>query len=84
MHDFHIANKIVKLVLKKAKKSNLKTVSKITIGLGKIIEHGEYVNPDNLKFNIKMLAKGSIAENTKVSIYPIKDISFTIKEVQGF
>lgn len=83
MHDFHIANKIVQLVFKKAKENNFKTISQIEIGLGKIIEHGALITPENLRFNIKILAKGSIAENAKVVIYSIKGDSFILKSIHG-
>ncbi len=72
MHDIHLANKILNLILKNAKKNNLKKITKIKIELGEIIEHNQIITPENLKFNIKMLAKGTIAENVKIEIYATK------------
>ena len=57
MHDLHAADKILKVVLDKAAEKNLMRVDKILIELGSIIEHGDEINPDNLKFNIKIATK---------------------------
>jgi Zn finger protein HypA/HybF involved in hydrogenase expression len=83
MHDLHLANKILNLVLEKAKENNLKKISKIKIELGEITEHGQQIRPENLKFNLKLLAKGTIAEGVKVKIHPIKKDSFILKEIIG-
>lgn len=68
MHDLHLANKIYQLVLDEAKKNRLKKVTKIIIELGSVIEHGEDINPDNLKFNIQALARKSIVADAAIEI----------------
>ncbi|MBI4709438.1 MAG: hypothetical protein HY764_04520 [Candidatus Portnoybacteria bacterium] len=55
MHDFHLANQIVKIAKEHAQKNGLLKVNKIVIELGDIIEHGENISPENLKYNINLL-----------------------------
>lgn len=55
MHDFHLADQIVKLAKEHAAKNNLSRITEIVIELGDIIEHGEGIRPENLKYNIKLL-----------------------------
>ena len=55
MHDFHLADQIVKLAKEHAAKNNLAKIDKIMIELGQIIEHGENIKPENLEYNIKLL-----------------------------
>lgn len=84
MHDIHCADKILKVSLAHGKKNGLKKIQKITIELGKIIEHGEEINAENLKFNLKLLAKNTIAQNVKISI--LKNIStqgWKLIEIEG-
>ena len=83
MHDLHIADKILKLVLEEGQKNNLKKITKIVVELGKIVEHDQRITPENLKFNLKMLAKGSAAENAKTEIHSIRGTSFGLKEIEG-
>ncbi|MBU0670744.1 MAG: hydrogenase/urease maturation nickel metallochaperone HypA [Patescibacteria group bacterium] len=83
MHDLHEADKITKLILEYAKKNNLKNVKSATVELGSVIEHGEEITPENLVFNIKMLAEGTIAEGLDVKIGKIKTDSWNLKEIEG-
>lgn len=55
MHDFHLADQIVKIAQEHAVKNGLVKITKIVIELGDIIEHGESILPDNLEYNIKLL-----------------------------
>ena len=55
MHDFHLANQIVKIARQHARQNHLLKVTKIVIELGDIIEHGENISPKNLKYNINLL-----------------------------
>lgn len=83
MHDLHEANKIFNLILEYAKKNNLKKVTKACIELGVIIEHGEPLSAENLEFNIKSLAKRSIAEGLEVDIKKVKADYWKLKEIEG-
>jgi Zn finger protein HypA/HybF involved in hydrogenase expression len=83
MHDLHVADKILKLALEEGKKNNLKTITKIKVELGQVVEHGQRISPANLKFNIKMLAKGGMAEKAEVIIRSMKGNSFVLKEIYG-
>jgi len=78
MHDFHLANKIVKLAQEHAEKNHLKKINKIFIELGDIIEHNELINPDNLRYNIKLL----IPEVETIEIKKIKGDSWKLKYIE--
>jgi len=83
MHDLHEANKILKLVLEEAKKRDLKKVQGIKLGLGNIVEHGELLTAENLAFNIKMLAKGSVAQDLTVEIIKGEQGKWNLIEIEG-
>lgn len=83
MHDLHEADRILKLVLDHAEKNKLKSVTKIVIGLGSVIEHGSEINPENLKFNVGTLARGTKAENAEVEVKKIKADSWELEEIEG-
>ncbi|OQA36493.1 MAG: hydrogenase nickel incorporation protein [Parcubacteria group bacterium ADurb.Bin326] len=83
MHDFHLADLIYKAIREEAEKNNLSRVSKATIALGSIVEHGEEVLPENLKFNIKMLAQGGIAEDLEVEVERIEGNQWILKDIEG-
>ncbi len=68
MHDFHLADQIVKIAKDYAVKNKLSQITKIVIELGQILEHGEGIAPANLEYNIKLLL-------------PIKKVE--IKKVKG-
>jgi Zn finger protein HypA/HybF involved in hydrogenase expression len=83
MHDLHEADKILKVVLAKANENNLKQVDKIEVNLGQIEEHGEIINPDNLSFNMKNLAKGTIAEHAEINITEIGGDMWELVSIEG-
>ena len=83
MHDLHAADKIVRDIKKHAQENNLKKVTNIKIGLGRISEHGETVSSSNLKFNIKLLSKGSILSGAKVVIDKMTGPYVKIEEIEG-
>lgn len=83
MHDLHEADRILKLVLDHAERNKLKSVTKIVIGLGNVVEHGLAINPDNLKFNIQMLARGTKAEGAEVVVKKIKADAWELEEIEG-
>lgn len=85
MHDLHLADKIHKLVLEKAKENNCQKVSEIVIELGFIKEHGEDISPENLEANLKMLNDKTIAKGAKISITKVngKENYWNLKEIVG-
>jgi len=83
MHDFHLADTIYNTILDYAGKNNLTKVAKATIELGKVIEHGEEILPENLKFNIKLLAEGGIAAGLEVEIVASNNDHWTLREIEG-
>ncbi len=84
MHDFHAADNLLKMALEHAKKNKLRKVDKIKIELGKFVEHGQEILADNLKFNIKMLAKGTIAKNAEIVIIEKQgERGYELVEIEG-
>ena len=83
MHDLHEADRVLKLVLEHAERNKLKEVTKIVIGLGSVIEHGSEIDPENLKFNIGLLARGTKAENVEVVIKKINGAAWKLDEIEG-
>ncbi len=78
MHDFHLADQIVKIVKEYARQNNLSKITKIVIELGDIIEHGEGIAPANLEYNIKLLMPVE-----KIKIKKIKGDSWKLVSIDG-
>ena len=78
MHDFHLADQIVKLAKDYARQNHLSQITEIVIELGEIIEHGEGIRPDNLKYNIKLLMPVK-----KIKIKKIKGDSWRLVSIDG-
>jgi hydrogenase nickel incorporation protein HypA/HybF len=83
MHDLHLADQILKTVLEYADKNGFKKVKKIELELGSILEHGEYILPENLIFNFNLLAKNTIAENAELKIKKIKGEEWKLVSIEG-
>ena len=83
MHDFHLADIIYKTIMDYAEQNHLAKVNKATIELGSIVEHGEEVLPENLEFNIKMMARGGKADNLELVIEKTIGNNWTLKEIEG-
>jgi Zn finger protein HypA/HybF involved in hydrogenase expression len=83
MHDLHEADRILKLVLDHAERNKFKSVTKIVIGLGSVIEHGSEINPENLKFNVETLARGTKAEGAEVVVKKIEADTWELEEIEG-
>ena len=83
MHDWHLANEVLKTVLEYASKNGLKNISKIKLELGSILEHGEEVLPENLIHNFKLLAEKTIAENAEIEIEKIKGDTWKLVYIEG-
>ena len=83
MHDLHEADRILKLVLDHVEKNGMKKVTKIKIGLGSVVEHGSEINPENLKFNVGVLARGTKAEGAEISVKKIEAETWELEEIEG-
>jgi Zn finger protein HypA/HybF involved in hydrogenase expression len=83
MHDLHEANKILKVILDYAQQNGLKKVTKALIELGSVIEHGDEISPENLEFNLKMLARNTLAKDLEVEIRKVTDSGWVLKEIEG-
>lgn len=83
MHDLHAADQILNLTLDKAIENKLLKVTKIVVELGEVVEHSEEINPENLKFNLKLLAKPTIARDAEVVIKRVKGSFWRLKEIEG-
>jgi len=84
MHDLHLADKIIKQITEFAAINNFKKVKKVWIDLGPIVEHGVQIEPDNLKFNLVLLAHGTLASGAEFDIEKIAQVGrYIIKEIEG-
>ena len=83
MHDIHAANQILKTALEYAQKNKLKKISSMKIELGKIIEHDELITPDNLKYNIKLISKNTIAGDCKIIVSQRNNNELKLVEIEG-
>lgn len=81
MHDLHLADKILNIVLKEAHKNNATRVKLIKIELGEISEHNQTITPENLEFNFSMLAKNTVAEEAKLDIEQVEGDEWKLKEI---
>jgi len=82
MHDFHLAQQILKTVLEYADKNGFKKVSKIEMELGSILEHGDEILSENLIYNFKLLSKSTLAENTELNIKRIKGEDWKLVSIE--
>jgi len=82
MHDWHLANEILKTVLEYAQKNGFKKVSKIEIELGSILEHGEEILPENLIYNFKLLSKNTLAETAELKIKKVKGENWKLISIE--
>jgi Zn finger protein HypA/HybF involved in hydrogenase expression len=82
MHDWHLANEILKTVLDYADKNGLKNVSRVELELGSIVEHGEVIKSENLIHNFKLLAEETIARNAELKIKKIKGDEWKLVSIE--
>lgn len=68
MHDLHLADKIIKKVLEFGKEHKLSKIKKVRIKIGSILEHGEIISPENLKFNLILLSTNTLAGGAEFEI----------------
>lgn len=83
MHDLHAADLILKLVLEKANENKLLNVKKVVVELGSVVEHGEEINPENLVFNLKLLAKNTPAKDVEIEVKKVKGSNWKLVEIEG-
>jgi len=75
LHDLHLANEIVKIAKKHAGNKKIKSIS---LELGDILEHGENITPENLKYNINL-----ILPEINIKICKIKGNNWRLKEISA-
>lgn len=83
MHELHAADKILNTILTFGEEKDLKKILSVTLDLGTIIEHGEEINPRNLRYNFANLSRGTIADGARLNINKIKGDKIKIKEITG-
>ncbi|MFH0805043.1 MAG: hydrogenase maturation nickel metallochaperone HypA [Patescibacteria group bacterium] len=83
MHDLVAAQDIVKVATKIAQKNKLKSISRIVVRLGQIVEHGDAITPENLRFNFALVKRNTLAEKAKLVIRNGKGTELSIAEVGG-
>lgn len=89
MHDLLAAKDIIDEVIQNANKNNLKKITKVLIELGnKEYRHGDHshletIDPENLKFNLKLVAKNTTAENAEFIIKKSDITDIIVREIEG-
>lgn len=83
MHDIHAAQQMLKTALEYAKKNNFKKINSMTIKLGKIVEHNELITSDNLKYNIGLISKNTLAENCEIIVNQNNTNELKLVEIDG-
>jgi Zn finger protein HypA/HybF involved in hydrogenase expression len=83
MHDLVAAQDIVKIATQMAKKNKLKSISKVVVRLGKIVAHGEEIDPENLRFNFELVKRNTIAEKAVLKIQKGRGNELAILSVSG-
>jgi Zn finger protein HypA/HybF involved in hydrogenase expression len=83
MHDLHLANQILKVILEYSQKNKFLKVTGVLIELGEIVEHGSEISAENLDFNLKMLARDTLANGFEVKVNKIKSNNWVLKEIIG-
>ena len=83
MHDIHAANQMLKTALEYAQKNKLNKISLIKIELGKIVEHDELITPDNLKYNIELISKNTIAGGCEIIVNQRDNNELKLVEIEG-
>ncbi|MBT3690478.1 hypothetical protein HOE31_01960 [bacterium] len=83
MHDIHEANRIAIIILEHYNNNKFKKLKSINIELGSIVEHGEDILPENLDFNLKMILKDIIDDDTKINIKKVKRDSWKLVSIEG-
>lgn len=67
MHEFSIAESILKAALAESGKHGGRRIASLGIRLGK----ASHLEPESLEFCLKAQAKGTIAENARIGITPV-------------
>lgn len=83
MHDLHASQQILKTALEHAQKNKLKKISSMTVELGKIVEHNELILSENLKYNIGLISKSTIAENCGIIVISKNNNKLKLIEIEG-
>jgi Zn finger protein HypA/HybF involved in hydrogenase expression len=83
MHDLHEADKILKAILQAAQEHNFNKVTAAGLELGEIMEHGELIQPENLQFNVKLLAQNTLARNLKLEITSVPGNNWKLAWLDG-
>jgi len=83
MHDIHEANRIAIIILEHYNNNKFKKLKSINIELCSIVEHGEDILPENLDFNLKMILKDIIDDDTKINIKKVKRDSWKLVSIEG-
>jgi hydrogenase nickel incorporation protein HypA/HybF len=68
MHEYHVVENLVRQILERAKTSNAKKVTSITLILGELSGYKE----DSIRIYFETLSKDNILKGAKLIIKPVK------------
>jgi len=83
MHDLMAAQEILRKALEVAREKKLKKITKIVVELGTVIDHDEEITEENISFNLKNLAKGTLAEEAEVVVQKVSGNHYALTEMEG-
>jgi hydrogenase nickel incorporation protein HypA/HybF len=64
MHEFSMAQQIFNIVMKVAKDNGVRKILEMNLEVGKLT----FLNPEQLKFALKVLSEDTIAQDAKINI----------------
>ena len=83
MHDIHEANRIAQVITEHLKKHKLSKLKSVDIELGIVIEHGQDISPENLDFNLRMILKEFVDNQTKINIKKVNGKSWKLISIEA-
>jgi len=89
MHDFILAKQMIDQVLEIAKEKKLEKIIEVDLEVGQIAmahdgceEHAHDLTAENIAFNLKAIAKGTILENAEFKIKKIEGDFWKITDIK--
>jgi hydrogenase nickel incorporation protein HypA/HybF len=68
MHEFSVVSQLVERVVEEARKRDAKRVIEVELDVGQL----SFLNPEQMRFAYEVLSKGTILENSRLTINTIE------------
>ncbi|MDD5039713.1 MAG: hydrogenase/urease maturation nickel metallochaperone HypA [Patescibacteria group bacterium] len=83
MHDLIAAQDILKTAVHTAALRDLKQITSVTVRLGTLVQHGQAITPQNLKFNFNLVRKNTVAAKARLIIKKTASNSISVVSIRG-